>query len=153
GCVYRLFSQSPRLFLSQVLFRNSLVESIHEWPNRRIGGHLAIENLLRVYRGAIHLFVHALVHIQNRAVERNTREQSLGSRIGIDGRLQFCIDAGFSRPADGPGNHASVDTELQVLTAFEHAEPFAISEDQNEICRTNADLCTEAATTNFNKGW
>ena len=121
------------LFLGETLLRYDLVQHIRERPDSGIRCHVTVQNLLGIGRLAIHLMVHVFVHVENRAIQRNAREEALRARIRVDCRFQIGIHSGLSLAADGPGNDTGVDTELQVSSACEQAKRVAVGEDQNEI--------------------
>src|SRR5438094_1898445 len=142
-----------RLLLADTLLRHYFVKRIHERSNSGIHGHLAVQDVLCIGRFAINFPVHILIHIQNRAVERNAGEESPRARIRIDCGTQSGVHSGFSFTADRSGGNASVDTKLQILAAHEQVQSIAVGKDQDEVGRTAADLRAEASTADFNKGW
>src|SRR5213592_4347429 len=142
-----------RLLLADTLLRHYFVKRIHKRPDSGIHGHLAVQDVLCIGRFAINFPVHILIHIQNRAVERNAGEESPRARIRIDCGTQSGVHSGFSFTADRSGGNASVDTKLQILAAHEQVQSIAVGKDQDEVGRTAADLRAEASTADFNKGW
>src|SRR5204863_7624919 len=86
-----------------------------------------------------------IVQSNHGAIQGDSSKQTLGSRVGIDCRLQQNVGSDFCLSPNGTGCRGSVRTYFQ-LALQQRLDSCFVGKDHDHICCLNSELQAEAAT-------